>query len=612
MKTFLLSLLTLLSVSFLSASETKIWNRNWEFKRGDATTWQTCHLPHSFSAPYFLGQDFYTGDGFYRKTLLPEMYGNAKNVFLDFEGAFQFVEVFLDGVRVGEHRSGYTGFRVNLTPALKRHQAQELSVRVNNAWDSRTAPRAGEHIFTGGINRDVTLVTEGNVYIERNGITFTTPKVSAEQAIAEVRVEIRNSSSQTQKVHLQTTLHDYANSYPPATVQTRTTQEVLLPPNSCTVATVALPAVNRPKLWSPDSPTLYLLAVELRQPKFLGLFGGGRISEKTAEVGFRWFEFTKDKGFFLNGKPLFLIGANVHQDNAGWGDGITNGAHARDVRLMKAAGFNFIRGSHYPHDPAFLAACDRLGLLFWSEGGVWGMGGGTADNRYWATSAVPHLAADREPYAQSAERLVREMIRDAKNHPSVIVWSVSNEPFFLDGAPDNLEVATALIKRLLNVVKEEDSTRPAAVGGAQRGGFDQLGGIIGYNGDGAKIFRNPPGPSIVAEYGSTISKRPGAYAPGWGDFGNDRPAWRSGAAIWCGFDHGSIWESGSRMGIVDYFRIPKRSWYWYRNFLLGTPPPAWAKKGVPAALRLTADKVLLTSCAGQDDAQIMVQFVDDK
>ncbi|MEG2531349.1 MAG: glycoside hydrolase family 2 TIM barrel-domain containing protein, partial [Raoultibacter sp.] len=276
------------------------------------------------------------------------MYGNAKNVFLDFEGAFQFVEVFLDGVRVGEHRSGYTGFRVNLTPALKRHQAQELSVRVNNAWDSRTAPRAGEHIFTGGINRDVTLVTEGDVYIERNGLTFTTPNVSAEQASAEVRVEIRNSSSQTQKVNLQTTLHDCANAQTPAAAAIATTQEVLLPPNSCTVATVALPAVNRPKLWSPDSPSLYLLSVELQQPKFLGLFGGGTITEKSAEVGFRWYEFTKDKGFFINGKHLFFLGVNVHQDNAGWVDGITNGAHTRDVRLMKAAGFNFIRGSHYP------------------------------------------------------------------------------------------------------------------------------------------------------------------------------------------------------------------------------------------------------------------------
>lgn len=598
MKTFAFLLAAVVALAL--HAESVIWNRGWEFRRGDATAWQACHLPHSFSAPYFLGPGFYTGDGWYRKRLRPEE-TQCANLFLDFEGAFQFTDVWLDGVPVGRHRSGYTGFRIDLTPALKRGQAQEVLVRVSNAWNPRTAPRAGEHIFTGGINRDVRLVREGHVFIPRNGIVVTTPSVSLEQAQVTVSVTLRNTADTAQTFPL--TLHlglpscrgkmmDGAN---PVTLR----ETVTLPAKSLETFTFTLPTIQAPSLWSPDMPTLYPLTVTFQ----------GRTA--TLNVGLRWFEFTKDRGFFLNGKHLFLLGANVHQDSAGWSDGVTNASHARDVRMMKEAGFNFIRGSHYPHDPAFLEACDREGLLFWSEGGVWGMGGCRADDTHWNASAVPHLPEDRPAFAASAETLVREMVRDARNHPCVIAWSVCNEPFFLVGGDDVQGASKALIRRLLKVVREEDPTRPAAVGGAQRGGFDALGAdLIGYNGDGARLFRDPPGPSLVAEYGSVVTRRPGPYAPGWGDFANDRPVWRSGAAVWCGFDHGSIWESGSRMGIVDYFRLPKRAWFWYRNALRGIPPPEWPRKEKAVALRLEAEKTTLAACDGTDDTLLTLRLTD--
>jgi hypothetical protein len=169
---------------------------------------------------------------------------------------------------------------------------------------------------------------------------------------------------------------------------------------------------------------------------------------------------------------------------------------------------------------------------------------------------------------------------------------------------------------------ELDSTRPAAIGGCQRGSIDKLGDVAGYNGDGARLFANPGVPSVVSEYGSTMEDRPGGYLPGWGDLpstpGADRDApgswrlpWRSGEVIWCGFDHGSL--AGRRfgaMGLVDYFRLPKRQWYWYRNEYLHVPPPTWPAEGVAAALTLTADKTTLQSVDGTDDAQIIVTVVD--
>lgn len=601
MKAFLFLMATV--VAWALHAESKIWNRGWEFRRGDMRTWQACHLPHSFSAPYFLGPDFYVGDGWYRKRLRPEE-TQCENLFLDFEGAFQFTDVWLDGVRVGGHRSGYTGFRVDLTPALRRGQAQEVLVRVSNAWDARTAPRAGEHIFTGGINRDVRLVSEGPVHLAYQSLTVTTPDVSREKATVQATVTVRNTSAEPRTVACALTLGAPTLRGEPVTaaegMPSSATVRVVLPPKGERQITHRF-TVTAPRLWSPETPHLYPLTVVAEG------------SETRAEVGLRWFTFTKERGFFLNGEHLFLLGANVHQDTAGWGDGVTNASHARDVRLMKEAGFNFIRGSHYPHDPAFLTACDREGMLFWSEGGVWGMGGCRAEDTRWNASAVPHLPEDRPAFADSAETLVREMVRDARNHPCVIAWSVCNEPFFLAGGNGVQEASKALVRRLLAVVREEDPTRPAAVGGAQRGGFDALGAeVIGYNGDGARLYRDPPGPSLVAEYGSVITRRPGAYAPGWGEFANDRPAWRSGAAVWCGFDHGSIWESGSRMGIVDYFRLPKRAWFWYRNALRGLPPPEWPRKAKAEALRLEAEKTVLSACDGTDDTLLTLRLTDAK
>ncbi len=212
------------------------------------------------------------------------------------------------------------------------------------------------------------------------------------------------------------------------------------------------------------------------------------------------------------------------------------------------------------------------------------------------------------------------MIRINRNHPSIIVWSMDNEVFFSDNRV--MPKVRSFLTNLVAYTHELDPTRPAAIGGCQRGNIDKLGDIAGYNGDGARLFPNPGIPNVVTEYGSTMEDRPGRYAPGWGDLpstpgadrnveGSWRLPWRSGEVIWCAFDHGSI--AGRRfggMGMVDYFRLPKRQWYWYRNEYLHIPPPAWPSNGVPAALKLTADKTTLNSVDGTDDSQLIVTVVD--
>lgn len=146
------------------------------------------------------------------------------------------------------------------------------------------------------------------------------------------------------------------------------------------------------------------------------------------------------------------------------------------------------------------------------------------------------------------------MIRIHRNHPSIVAWSMCNEAFF--SAPEAMTGVRRLLKRMVDLAHQLDATRPAAVGGAQRPladeRIDRIGDLAGYNGDGATQpdFQNPGIPNLVSEYGSVTADRPGEYAPGWGDLQRDEGwkgrSWRSGQAIWCGFDHGSI--AGSALG----------------------------------------------------------------
>jgi beta-galactosidase len=290
---------------------------------------------------------------------------------------------------------------------------------------------------------------------------------------------------------------------------------------------------------------------------------------------------------------------------------------------VKTAGFNFIRGSHYPKDPAFADACDQQGVLLWSENNFWGAGASTGEGSWATAGAYPNNAADQAPFETSVTNSLTDMIRVHRNHPSIVAWSMCNEVFATASA--TIPQMRALLSKEVALTHQLDPTRPAAIGGAQRPEgattrIDLLGDIAGYNGDGATIgmFQNPGIPSLVTEYGSVPATRPGAYDPGWGNlsatltngFPTEYP-WRAGQARWCAFDYGTHYgATDSTTGIVDYFRLPKRAWYWYRNAYASVPPPTWPVAGTPAALQLTADKTTLVAVNGTDDAQLIVTVLD--
>ncbi len=150
------------------------------------------------------------------------------------------------------------------------------------------------------------------------------------------------------------------------------------------------------------------------------------------------------------------------------------------------------------------------------------------------------------------------------------------------------------------------------IGGAQRSNGGVVGDIAGYDGGGGRGDRNPGIPNMVSEYGSCVSDRPGEYTPCWGHVTDgEKPEWRSGHAIWCGFDHGSIAGNMGEMGIVDFARIPKRSWYWYRNYFRGIAQPEWPQEGTPVSLKVFADKTTIQRTDATDDVHINVQVIGD-
>ena len=594
------------------------FNRDWRFVRSDVTgaqasgfddsKWDPVALPHDFDAPYDVGgsnggQSFYVGLGWYRKHFTVPSSWSGQRVELEFEGAFSVTDVWVNGTSIGEHRGGYTGFVFDITSALQAGD-NVIAVRVDNRWKADLAPRTGDHQFSGGIYRDVFLNVTNNVHVTWYGTFVTTPaltnpewdtsnpayyrnidlsqypsdsalsaNLAARRSNVRVQTEVRNDSTAAVSVYAQQQVSKQGSSTVLATftspVQTigagsTSTLDALSGSLSDTAA-----MMQGLDLWAPNNPALYTVTTSL-------VAGGTVVDTYTTTFGFRSAQWKVD-GFYLNGAKTLLVGADVHQDHGGWSNAVTDSGFERDVRSVREAGMNFIRGSHYPHDPAFADATDKLGVMFWSENPFWATN--TAGREPTPTGTVadyqadgyPQNTADQPGFEQSTMDTLRDMIRVDRNHPSIINWSMGNEIFFTSSA--TLDKAKALATKLRDYSHQLDPTRKAGLGGVQRASLDQLSicDVAGYNGDGAKIT-NTWMPNMVTEYGSYTSDRPGTYGPTYGDTANpnDPSSFTlttdsAGLAIWAGFDHGTIFGPGyARMGMIDYYRLPKDQWYWYR------------------------------------------------
>lgn len=586
--------------------EYRLLNNNWKFTYGDKVgaspdeinRWQDIGLPHSFGIPYFMEKEFYLGYGTYSKWFELSKEDCKKRILLKFFGAFQKAVVVLNGKQIGEHRGGYTPFLVELTGNIRPGQ-NHLIVCVDNLWDATLAPRGGEHQFNGGIYRDMQLILTAYDYIEEDGVFVQTTQLKKEKDSWHAELKIgtqvhaseKSDLSEFDSMMLETCICEGKE------VLARSVEPLVMG-NSEICQSISLTGITP---WSPDTPKLYIVVSRV-------LCNGIECDCVRTSVGIRTVRFDKDEGFFLNGEHFSILGANVHQDHAGWADAVTRSGIRRDIQMIKECGMNTIRGSHYPHHPYFAQVCDEKGILFWSEMCFWGTGGDKQEG-YWTASAYPPNESDQTAFEKSCLDQLEEMICTQRNHPSIICWSMCNEVFFTD-APVK-DKAKELIRKMVERSHELDPSRPAVVGGAQRDGFDVLGDLAGYNGDGAALYHDPGFPSLVSEYGSSIETRPGKFEPRFTDGTEIDYPWRSGKILWCGFHHGSIFDGMGSMGMIDYYRLPLACWYWYREHLAGKSAPKPKKEGTPFQIRLSSD-VNRFRANGQEDAWICAELLDQE
>lgn len=657
------------------------FNREWKFKSqrvtddtapdfGGATAvsfddsaWTNVGLPHSFSIPYNMETNFFVGYGMYRKTFqVPqEWLDNGKRVSIEFEGAFIETELFVNGEEAGSHLGGYTGFTFDMTDKLHAGE-NTIAVRVNNKWRRDQTPRGGDHQFSGGIYRDVYLNITDGVHVAWYGTAVTTPaldnpgfdeknedgtlyhdyenidessytpaeeireNIAQKRSDVRVQTEVQNDTAAAQTVVVKQEVVDKADGTLVASFQS---EPAAIPANSTETVAVKSDYIQNIKLWSPEEPNLYEVHTTL--------FGndGEALDSYSSPLGFRWAQFLND-AFYLNGEKTTLFGANVHQDHAGWGDAVTDEGFVRDVQMVKDAGMNFIRGSHYPHDPAFADACDETGIMFWSEAVFWGAGGTThAEDKItytasdWTGSTYPEYEEDEETFNQSCIQGLEEMIRINRNHPSIIVWSMGNEVFFGWSKDDQKK---ALVNEMRNTAHKLDPTRKAAMGGVQRNGYDSLDicDVAGYNGDGGSAELPKPGgslpgnmteymPSIASEYGSHTANRGESgdqFRPYFDHMQNGSDVYdyklkgnRAGISLWCAFHHGSVLGSNlAQMGFIDYSRLPLKAWYWYRQTYTGVPAES-SKEGTADHLTLTSSQNTIPN-DGTADTHLIVTVCD--
>jgi beta-galactosidase len=444
----------------------QLFNFGWKFKAGDITNaqnlifddndWQKLDLPHDFQMeqPWDKtanrGRGFKaTGIGWYRKTFKVDANWKEKQILLDFEGMMLSGEVWLNGQKIGKTDYGYLGFESDIAKALKYDAENVVAVRATTEGNSRW--------YTGGgLFRDVHLVVKDSVSIARHGIFITTPNITNQNAEALVQVEVTGIKGKQYELEIHTKI------FSPEGKQVAETKAFAPQKSYLTNTEVALPKVNiaNPQLWSCETPSLYSAEVEL-------ILNGKVIDKLTKKFGIRTVEFSKEFGFKLNGKKVFLKGVANHHDLGAVGAAAYKTSIARMMDKLKAFGFNHIRTSHNPYSESFFDLADEKGILVVDE--LYDKWGSTTA---WAGNA---------PWNDIWFNNMKEWIKRDRNHPSVIMWSFGNELQFQeerwnfatgDGGVTTYRIMDVVAKRYDPTRKTTVAMYPARAGGIIRANPD--------------------------------------------------------------------------------------------------------------------------------------------
>jgi beta-galactosidase len=346
-----------------------------------------------------------------------------KTVVVEFEAVYRDATVSLNGDFLAQQPSGYTPFSVDLGPHLRIGSSNVLRVEARSHQDSRWYPGLGIH-------RNVWLGVADPVHIPLNGLTVTTPVVDPDLAVADIALDLRCDVRRVRSVRVRSTITDADGKFVAAT-----TSPVTLAPMK--TAHVRLRHhVQNPRLWDIEDPHLYRVEVSVYDD-----------SDQTIDVaestfGIRTITVDPFHGLRLNGRTIKLRGGCVHHDNGILGAASIDRAERRKAEILKASGFNAVRSAHNPASRTFLDACDRVGLLVMDElSDVWTAGKSSYDGSL--------------TFPEWWERDVEALVRNGRNHPSVIMYSIGNEILEI-GRPG----AAAWGRLLAEKVRMLDPTRP--------------------------------------------------------------------------------------------------------------------------------------------------------
>ena len=422
-------------------------NGNWHFaKQAEVPAalcadWETVDLPHSWNAidGQDGGNDYFRGTCQYAKAFSKSDLPAADRYYLEIQGANSSADVTLNGVKLAHHDGGYSTWRVELTDTL---QAENLLViSVDNAANETVYPQMADFTFYGGLYRDVNILAVADSHFDLDyygapGIKVT-PVVEGKNANVEVEVFLTNpKAGQTVRY----TICDREGN----TIWSQETADTK-------VATV----IENAHLWNGrKDPYLYSLKAEL-------IDGGNVIDNVSTRFGCRFFEIHPENGFILNGQEYPLRGVSRHQDRWGKGNALSHADHEEDIDLICEVGATTIRLAHYQHDQYFYDLCDEKGLVIWAE--------------------IPYISRHMPTGRENTINQMKELVAQNYNHPSIVVWGLSNEISIAGSSEDLLEN-----HRILNdLCHEMDKTRLTTIAAVSMCSMDdpylQIPDVVSYN-----------------------------------------------------------------------------------------------------------------------------------
>lgn len=583
----------------VSPRERMDFNDDWKFHLGDVpdasspdyddSSWRLLNLPHDWAIEGDFSKDNPSGigggalpggTGWYRKTFFLTEEDSSSLFRLDFDGVYMNAEVFVNGELLGKRPYGYISFGYDITPYLEWGGQNTIAVRVDNSLQPNSRWYSG-----CGIYRNVWLVKTGPVRVAPDGI-YVVSRMVQDDAFLIVDTELLSEGADTEEVVLRYMVYDASgNEVGRVTDVIRVSEEEM---------TEQVIEVKEPRLWSPDDPYLYTVLTEVET------LDGKLLDRYETKTGIRYFDFSPEKGFSLNGIPLKINGVCLHHDFGCLGSAFNINAARRQLEIMKEMGCNAIRTAHNPPAPQLLDLCDEMGFIVQDE--VFDM---------WRKGKT---AYDYSLYFDEwNERDLTDFIRRDRNHPSVFMWSIGNEVQEQWSAD---EADMILVRKLADIVRRLDPTRPVTAGCNEPALYNSLFrsdalDIVGFNyhnQEAADVRENfPDKPFIFTESNSALMTR-GYYRmpsdqmfiwperwdiPFFDDsfscssYDNCHVPWGStheetlkmvrdndfisGQFVWTGFDYiGEPTPYGwparsSYFGIVDLAGFPKDVYYLYQS-----------------------------------------------